>query len=594
MSLLTLSVTLVACSVPAETTTSCPTDFSPIHEIQGADFASPQLGERVTTRGIVTTDWRAEGELGGFFIQSLPADQDNDKATSEGLFVYHPNPTQPLEVGDIVSFSGAVQEYQQATQLGKIQGLQVCGKAAVPAPVQVQLPVENEAAFEALEGMRVHFSQPLIINGHYQLQRFGEMVLSHERLYTPSQRVNGKAKVDALLAKQALQRIGLDDNSQVQNPAIIPFPSPALTMNNYLRSGDQVVNLTGFISEFNGRYKVQPEQPVEIERKNPRPEPPSAPAVTDIRIASFNVLNYFNGDGTGGGFPTPRGAENKVELQRQEQKIVTAILALKADVVGLMEIENDGYYKRSAIAQLTQALSRASGQPWQFVAAPNPLLGTDQITNGIIYRADRVTLAGTAKALLSQSFDWGSRPPFAQTFRGKSTDTAAVTVVVNHFKSKGSCPKQANDPNANQQDGQACWNALRTASAQALSAWLQSEAMQSMAAHQVVLGDFNAYAQEDPMRAFANAGYRNLMTTQQPDAYSYVYDAQAGSLDHILISPSLASRVSQIAHWHINADEPGLFEYGLEDKTPSQAKQWYDDGPYRSSDHDPLYIDIAL
>jgi len=54
------------------------------------------------------------------------------------------------------------------------------------------------------------------------------------------------------------------------------------------------------------------------------------------------VLNHFNGDGMGGGFPgSARGASSPVEWSARSAKIVSAIAAIDADV-GLIEMENDG------------------------------------------------------------------------------------------------------------------------------------------------------------------------------------------------------------------------------------------------------------
>ena len=46
----------------------------------------------------------------------------------------------------------------------------------------------------------------------------------------------------------------------------------------------------------------------------------------EIKVASFNVLNFFNGAGDGvTGFPTSRGADSVEEFERQKAKIVAAI-----------------------------------------------------------------------------------------------------------------------------------------------------------------------------------------------------------------------------------------------------------------------------
>lgn len=582
---------LAACS-PDTTAVSCEGPTQSINSIQGNGPMSAEVGNQVITRGVVTADWRQPEQLGGFFIQSLPADQDDLDSSSEGLFIAYDSPQPELTAGDIVTVKGLVNEHNQQTRLEHLTHLEVCGSTEVPEPIELRLPVASVAVFESLEGMYVRFPQELVINGHYQLQRFGELVVSHERMFTPTQTVRGSTEVAAVLARYQRQRLIIDDNSGQQYPTQIPFPAPHLSADNPLRSGDTLIQVNGHLSEFNGNYKIQPQLPLAIAHRNPRPQPPAPPASEHLRVSSFNVLNYFNGDGGNEGFPTTRGAQSVAELARQQTKIVAAMQALNADIIGVMEIENDGYGNDSAIAQLTAALAVASGHPWRFIKATNNQLGSDQITNGLLYRADRVTPKGDAMVLTDQPFDWGSRPPLAQAFNLQQQPATAVTVVVNHFKSKGGCPKESSNPNARQDDGQACWNVLRTESATALADWLSSETVTQLSAAQVVLGDFNAYAQEDPMHALAAGGYANLMPDYSPQGYSYVYDAQAGSLDHILVNENLRTNVVQLAYWHINADEPGAFEYGLENKTDAQAELWYQPNAYRASDHDPLYIDL--
>ena len=162
-------------------------------------------------------------------------------------------------------------------------------------------------------------------------------------------------------------------------------------------------------------------------------------------------------------------------------------------------------------------------------------------------------------------------------------------VAVNHFKSKGSCPRDSSDPNANQNDGQACWNAARVESAERLIAALQQPLLAKTSA-QIVLGDFNAYAQEDPMQTFYAASYHNRAEHFEPKGYSYVFNAQAGSLDHLLVSDALHGRVINQQHWLINADEPPALSY----EGYSQNPDWYAPDAYRSSDHDPIIADIQF
>ena len=107
----------------------------------------------------------------------------------------------------------------------------------------------------------------------------------------------------------------------------------------------------------------------------------------------------------------------------------------------------------------------------------------------------------------------------------------------------------------------------------------------------VILGDLNAYLNEDPILELENSGYVNLVR-DDPNAYSFIFDRQLGTLDYVLVDEWLAGRVLQATEWHINADEPDALDYNLDfGRNPTLF-----DGsiPERSSDHDPLIVDIAL
>ena len=159
------------------------------------------------------------------------------------------------------------------------------------------------------------------------------------------------------------------------------------------------------------------------------------PEARRIVVASMNVLNYFTTLGS-------RGADTALEFERQQAKIVAAIDGLDADVVGLIELQNNGWGAGSAIGALVEALNQAAGAgTWAAVDPGRPTLGTDEITVGLIYRTATVTPVGAA-AVLDSSVDprfdsSAQRPSLAQTFRDEATG-ALFTPVVSHLKSKGS------------------------------------------------------------------------------------------------------------------------------------------------------------
>ena len=101
----------------------------------------------------------------------------------------------------------------------------------------------------------------------------------------------------------------------------------------------------------------------------------------------------------------------------------------------------------------------------------------------------------------------------------------------------------------------------------------------------LLLGDFNAYAEEDPMRWLKANGWSDAFALAGVEApYSYVYDGQSGRLDHALLDAGLAARLRGAAEWHNSADESERFGYALDD----------DADPWRASDHDPVLLGLDL
>jgi len=566
-----------------------------ISAIQGSSDSSPLLGNTVSVEAIVTADLQKSTELNGFFVQQADADADGNAATSEGLFVA--GGTTAVNVGDRVRVTGVVAETFGLTQI-TATGVSVCASGQpFPSVTAVALPVPASSNLEAFEGMYVTLPQTLTVSETYGLGRYGELLLSNGRLQQPTNVVAPGTAAQALQAQNLLNQILLDDGSNVQNPDPEIFPAPGLSASNTLRSGDTVAGITGVLSYDFGAYRVLPTAAPAFVHSNPRVAAPSTPAGTSLKVASFNVLNFFNGDGLSGGFPTSRGASTAAEFERQKVKIVNAILGLNVDVIGLTEIENDGYGTYSAIAQLTQALNSAAGtNVYAYVNPGVSKIGTDEIAVGFIYRNDRVALRGGAAILDSsvdpQFIDNKNRPVLAQTFRELASN-ARVTVAINHLKSKGSDCNDLADLDTG--DGQGNCAVTRTTAAQALVNWLQDDPTHSGDHDYLIIGDLNSYAKEDPITAIKSAGYTDLIAQfVGANAYSYVFDGQSGYLDHALASTGLLPQVKGAAEWHINADEPIALDYNVEFKSAAQVTSFYSNNAYRSSDHDPLIVSLKL
>ncbi|MGV8959860.1 MAG: ExeM/NucH family extracellular endonuclease [Stenotrophomonas sp.] len=545
-----------------------------VGQVQGTAARSPYDGKQVTVEAMVTADMRAG--LGGVFVQD---GGDGNPATSDALFVIA-GPEQPVHAGQWLRIRGTVQEQQSAGADGSLTVLRAIDIKPLPPrpapPVQVLAGIP--ADWEALEGMQVRIEAPLTLSGQDQLQRFGELTVAFEgRLWQPSEvAIPGSPEYAQVLADNQRRRLRLDDGSSQRDPATVSY----LPADATLRTGMQLVGVQGIVDQrHDGQYRLQVTQPLPV----PPLQRPAAPTVPgSLHIAAFNLENYFNGDGRGGGFPTKRGAKTYEQLLAQQAKLVTTIRALNADVAALMELENDGYGPDSAIAQLVRALNEGQGKDgdWTFVDARHGP-GTNPIRVGIIYRSSRVRPVGKPAVLEQEPFGERSRVPLAQAFRrGKGQP---FVVVANHFKSKG-C-SEATGADADQNDGQACWNATRTESARLLHRWLQTDPTGSKARNAVLLGDLNAYALEDPVRQLHADGWRDAFAVakvEQP--YSYVYSGLTGRLDHALLNAGMASRLRGAAEWHTNADEADDAGYQGRDVA----------GPWRSSDHDPLLLGFDL
>ena len=595
-----------------------------IHSIQGSGATSPMLGQRKTVEGVVVASFPGSNGLNGFYLQEEDADADSDPTSSEGIFVSDPNGLFSGAVGSRLRLTGTVAEYSSSasaitgttvnsslTQLTNISGLNYLGSAALPSITRVTLPVADAAALERYEGMRLQVaaaSGDLVVTDTFGLGRYGEVGLSAGgRLTNYTQNNNPSVSGYAAYRNDLLDNyITLDDGSSVQNPATVIHGRGGnpLSASNTLRGGDSIVSITGVLDERFDGYRIQTSTGADFSATNPRSDAPASLGGS-LRVASFNLLNFFNGNGSGGGFPTSRGADSAYEYTRQFDKTLEAILGFDADILGYNEIENDGYGANSAVAAIVNGLNNVLGANLYGYVIPRSAdlnlsggFGGDEITVGFLYRTDKVRLAAGSQvaALQSGSFSQAAarvqRPALAASFERIEAGAATgeqFTAVVTHLKSKGSSAGGAGDADAG--DGQGLSNGSRSRAASEMADWLASSPTGSSDPDVLILGDLNSYLQEDPIRILANRGYRSLFDA---DSYSYQFNGQWGSLDHMLASDSLYSQVSGSAKWHINSDEPIILDYNTEFKSVAQQTNFYNEDPFRTSDHDPLLAGLSL
>lgn len=632
----------------------CPVDqLIPVPAIQGPGSSSPlvpagkfESEQAYATRGIVTQV--VNGLYKGFFIQDPQG--DGDPTSSDGLFVYNTQANGAIVPGAEVCVSGKVKEYFNQTQLNADQ-LVVTQPMAALLPAVDLVPVAGETLSQLLErheGMQVRLvpGSSLVVTRNFSFDYDGKrnnLVLAYGApLIKSTQKFAAQSEEASQWALRNQQNQLVVETDAKTPDGVLPWYPAFNAEDGYLRIGDKLNGLEGALGYSYNLFRLVASNRIDsgdIDHSGwDRVETPELAEAGDLRVASFNVLNFFTTVVGGDANPTGsnRGALTISEFEKQRTKIVSAITRLNADMVGLMEIENNGYGDNSAIANLVAALN--ADQPdeadhYRWIASPDGQpIGTDAITVGLIYRPASVTPQGAASLIVlpvqqAEALDasgkpvaikQGMRESLLQQFSSPKGD-APLTLVVNHLKSKGSaCFEDYPDyASADPLDGQGHCNALRVSAAKVLG-----ESLKTLSGDLLLIGDMNAYGMEDPIRVLTDydpaAQPRQIMSASfttlagQPyeesgsalgkgyglvnlntrfhgtDTYSYSYEGELGNLDHALANPSLAAKVIGIEDWHINSAESNFFEYGSK-YTGQLAKS---DGPFSASDHDPVLVAI--
>lgn len=605
-----------------------PAPVVPIAEIQGTGTASPIVGQRVTTRGVVTAAY-PDGGFDGAYIQTEgtgDVDVDTHRA-STGLFVASAALADDVEIGDHLEVTGTVEESSGLTQLAVPAGgwTVLTEPAVAPKAAEVAFPLDDTQR-ESLEGMLLAPQGAYTVTNNFATNSFGEVGLAAGTRPLPQPtdvvRPRTQAYTD-LVADNARRLITLDDGASVNYVnGSKDVPLPWLTADNEVRQGAPTTFVAPVVLDFRFGWKLQPttrltgvaDAPATFGATRAQERTP-APVEGELKLASFNVLNYFpttgekyvaSGRGTctyfrdRAGTPIttnsctnngPRGAATDESLARQQTKIVKAINGLGADVVALQELENSatlGQPRDTALQTLVAALNADAGADvWAGAASPTtvPSTGEDVIRPAFIYRTSTVETAGEARILDDPAFA-NARAPLAQEFRAKGVADSDFVVIANHFKSKGS----GSGENADQRDGQGASNPDRVRQARALVAFVDDVEKSAGTDRVLLAGDFNSYSKEDPMQVLEDAGFTNV-TDRFSEEDTYQFGGLLGSLDHVFASPSATRRVRGADVWRINAPEAIAREYS---RFNYNVTNLFDTSPFRASDHDPTIVGLDV
>ncbi|HCU57478.1 MAG TPA: hypothetical protein DF984_04515, partial [Anaerolineaceae bacterium] len=551
-----------------------------IHNIQGANHFSPMEGETVTDVAGVVTVLRSDG----FYMQST--EPDDDPATSEGIFI-ETDGVPTVKVGDAVLVSGIVKEKAPGgsgtdnltqTLIDDVTVEVVSSGNGLPAPTVVgeggRMPptqvIDNDSNgyvsaktpfdpdedgldfYESMEGMLIQINDALVVgptNAYKEIVVVGDM--------------GAHADVLSELGGLVIQADDFNPERIVLDDLLVELP--------YVDMGDYATEPVIGVVDFDyGNFKILPFESVHFTSGGLSQEVATDPGDADVlRIADYNVENFSTNE-----------PERVAKLADQ---IVN--LMLSPDIIALQEIQdNNGAPNMDGVAadQTYQAIIDAVvslGGPTYGYVNIDPKAGNDggisggNIRNGYLYRldsgltlvdaphGDAVTPVGIlvqdGKPMLSlnpgridpenRAFDQSRKPIVVQfLYKGES-----LFLINNHFNSKGGDMPLFGKVQPPRLETEA----QRVQQAQVVFDFVSALLAVDPTARVIVLGDLNDFQFSPPLAVLKTDGLLTDLVETLPveERYTYVYDGNSQVLDHIMVSESLLSALSEFNILHINS-----------------------------------------
>jgi hypothetical protein len=595
----------------------------PISSIQGPAIASPLAGNTVTARGIVTAL-----RSNGFYIQSLPADEDGFPETSEGVFVFtSSSPTTTVgdevyAIGTVVEFVPAADPHQRPlTEIGGSPSVvRVSSANALPAAITITAadvtPIGGVDQLERFEGMRVTVPSLTVVSptgGTVDEQNatsssnglFYAVITGAARPFRePGIDVHDQpfpgAPANVPIFDNNPERIRVDSDAQLVS--VSPFlTAPKIDV----ASGQTITGLVGVLDYGFRTYTILPDptSPTMIVGAG-MGTPAPAPDVSTFTVASWNIERFYN---------TTNDAGDDVVLTaaafaRRRQK---ASLAIRnglhmPDVVAVQEVENQSTLQALADTVNADALAATGLDPHYsaFVEEGNDIGGIDV---GFLVKQTTVSVVSVTQVGKDTTYvepeggtaTLNDRPPLileASVHKAGATPRA-ITVINNHLRSLNG----ADDDTSN---GRRI-RAKRRAQAEFLANLVQARQVANPSERMLVVGDFNAFEFNDgfvdglgTIRGMPTPGDQVTLASSDlvspdllladalapaADRYSFTFDGNAQSLDHVLATANLAAEFARVglAHARIDADMP---ESLRNDGTRME----------RVSDHDPTLVYLSM
>ncbi len=598
-----------------------------IHDIQGSGLTSPLNGATVVTEGIVT----AQKFNNGFFLQTADANVDADPNTSQGIFVFTSTaPPATATVGNRIRVSGTVTEFTPTTNLNQLSITEIVSVTSIqvlstgnplPAPIALTSADFNDTSTpgtaEKYEGMRVSVANATAISGSD-----GNITESSATATT-----TGVFQIVLSGVDKPFREEGIDILDQFPIPSGKTPPrfdhNPERLM---VRSRGQVgatpaaidadtqVSMVGVMDYFSGVWAILPDAGTLTTAGGKTPAAVSTPGYADTTIGAFNLLRFFDEVNNSNGAPTLTAAALDKRLTKTSLAICDYLKT--PDILGVVEVEN-----LRVLGLLADRINSTCASAPAYV--PYLVQGNDVGGINVGFLVSNRTVGSTTRVEVLEVTQFGKdtllsnpdgstsllndRPPLMlrAIVHGANGATFPVTAFINHLRSLNGVgdagPGSSGWPTEN-----ARVSAKRSQQALFLANLVQARQTADPNERIVLLGDFNAFeyndgyvdvmgiirgdaAQEPQVLTYVASPITtplvdgSLLTPSKPERYSYVFDGNLQTLDHVVVNEAtvLGAADIEVDHARINA-EFGEHNFGIAGTA------------LRVSDHDPVRVRITV
>lgn len=599
-----------------------------IHDIQGNGLTSPINGAAVTTEGIVT----AQKFNNGFFLQTVDANVDADPNTSQGIFVFTSTaPPATATVGNRVRVTGTVTEFTPSTNLNQLSITEIVSVTSIqvistgnPLPAPIVLTSADFGATavpgtaEKYEGMRVSVPSATAVSG-----ADGNITESSATSSTTGVfhvilpgvarpfREPGLSVMDVFPVPGGKNPPRFDTNQErlmVRSRGQVGASAVAIDAET------TITGMVGVLDYFSGTWALLPDNGTVTVSGGKTPTAVADARYEEVTIGGFNLLRFFDEVNDSNGAPTLTAAAVDKRLTKTSIAICDYLKA--PDILGVVEVEN-----LRVLGLLADRINSTCARAPQYV--PYLVQGNDQGGINVGFLVSNRALGATTRVEVLEVTQFGKntlftnpdnstsllndRPPLMLRANVHQDNGASypVTVFVIHNRSLNGVDDTGPGSGGWATEGHRV-RAKRAEQALFVANLVHTRQQANPGEHIVLLGDFNAFEfndgyvdvmgivrGEEPPADQVILDVDSPITTPLVDGselianpaekYSYVFEGNAQTLDHVVVNEALVMNVAGVSvdHARINADF-GVHNFGVAGNG------------VRVSDHDPVRVAIRL